>query len=108
MVKTNIKHSITTKNRPARLITVGFVHCTKISPEFECQRQRSKVKVTGDKKVRYFDRESSSGARSSCGIFSGAFLVRAVLRHFYVGGKINACCLVTGEFFQDHSQSFKY
>jgi len=26
------------------------VHCTKISPEFECHGQRSKVKVIGDKK----------------------------------------------------------
>jgi len=49
----------------------GYVHCTKISPGFERQGQRSKVKVTGDKneKARHFVRESSSGARSSCGIF---------------------------------------
>ena len=26
------------------------MRCTKISSEFECQDQRSKVKVTGDKK----------------------------------------------------------
>ena len=26
------------------------MHCTKISPEFECQGQRSKFKVTRDKK----------------------------------------------------------
>jgi len=35
----------------------GKVHCTNISPEFECQGQRSKVKVTGDKRnenVRHF------------------------------------------------------
>jgi len=52
------------------------VHCAKISPEFECQGQTSKVKVTGDKKTK-------------CGIFwsdpRGAFL--------YAGGKISACCL---------------
>jgi len=28
----------------------GYVQCTKISPEWECQSQRSKVKVTVDKK----------------------------------------------------------
>ena len=28
------------------------MHCTKISPEFECHGQRSKVKVTRDKKQR--------------------------------------------------------
>ena len=28
----------------------GQVHCTKISPEFECQGQRSKAKIAGDKK----------------------------------------------------------
>ena len=28
------------------------VHCTKISPEFEGQGQRSKVKVTRDKKTK--------------------------------------------------------
>ena len=30
----------------------GYVYCAKISPEFECQVQRSKVKVTRDKKGR--------------------------------------------------------
>ena len=35
---------------------------------------RSKVKVIGDKKmkVRHFVQESSSGERSSCGIFFGS------------------------------------
>ena len=28
------------------------MHCAKISPEFECQDQRSKVKVTRDKKTK--------------------------------------------------------
>jgi len=32
--------------------------------------------------------------RNSCGIFSGAVLGGAVLRQFYAGGKISACCLV--------------
>jgi len=30
------------------------VHYTEISPDFECQRQRSEVKVTEDKKERHF------------------------------------------------------
>jgi len=51
---------------------------------------RSKVKVTGvpagtkNENVRHFVRESSSGAQSSCGIFSGAVLMVAV---HYAGGK---------------------
>jgi len=61
-----------------RMMKLGSqMHCTVISPEFECQGQRSKVKVTGDKK-----RKSATfcsgvvlwGARSSCGIFSAAVL----------------------------------
>jgi len=60
------------------------VQCTKISPEFECQGQRSKVKAAEDKKnekVRHFVWESSSGARFSCGSFSGAVL-GALLRRW--------------------------
>ena len=38
----------TTKRRTIKL--GGYVHCTKISPEFECQGQRSKVMVTSNKK----------------------------------------------------------
>jgi len=56
---------------------VGHVQCTKISPEFECQRQKSKVKVTGDKrtkKVRHFVRESSSGRAPRADFCSGAVL----------------------------------
>jgi len=71
----------------------GYVHSVKISPEFECHGQRSEVKVTWDnknEKVRHFVRESSSGARSSCVIFSKAVLGVAVL---YAGGKISACML---------------
>ena len=51
------------------------MRCIKVSPEFECQGQRSKVKATGDKKnekMRHFVPESSSGARSSCGILFGS------------------------------------
>jgi len=40
----------TTKHRTIKL--VDYVHCTKLSPEFEGQGQRSKVKVTKDKKKR--------------------------------------------------------
>jgi len=63
------------------------VQCTKISPELECQGQRSKVKFTGDKKTK------------KCGILfgsrtSGIVLWGAVLRQFDAGGKISACCLV--------------
>jgi len=56
----------------------GYLHCTKISPEFECQDQRSKVKVTGDKKTK------------KCGIFFGS----RPRGRFYAGGKISACYLV--------------
>ena len=58
------------------------MRCTKISPEFERRRQRSKVKVTGTKKTR------------TCGFCSGVVLWGTVLRQFYAGGKISACCLV--------------
>ena len=52
------------------------MHCTKNSPDFKCQGQRSKVKVTGEKteKVRHF--------------FGGGPRGRG-----YAGGKISACCL---------------
>jgi len=53
---------------------------------------RSKVKVTRDKneKVQHFVRESSSGAQSSCDIFSGSVLTGML---HYAGGKISICCL---------------
>ena len=62
----------TTKLRTMKL--GGYVHRTKISPEFECEGKRSKVKGQchrGQKgqRVRHFVRESFSGARSSRGIF---------------------------------------
>ena len=38
------------------------MHCTKISPEFEFGGQRSKVKVTRDKKTDFFS-EAVLGAR---------------------------------------------
>jgi len=72
----------------------GYVHSTKISPEFECQGQRSKVKVTGDKKTKKCGILFGSRIlwRSPCAeFFSGAVLGDAVL---YAGGKISACCLV--------------
>ena len=52
----------------------------KISPEFECQGKRSKVKVTGDKKTK------------KCGILFGSGPRGAVL---YAGGKISACCVIS-------------
>ena len=63
-------------------------------------RRSSNVKVKGQRsrsrpgqnkrKVRNFVRESSSGARSSCGIFFGS----GPRGRGYAGGKISACCLV--------------
>ena len=47
------------------------MHCTKISPDFECQGQRSKLQGTKDEKVRHFVLESSSGVRS----YSAAFFI---------------------------------
>jgi len=56
------------------------VHCTKISPDFECQGQRSKLQGTKDEKVRHFVLESSSGVRSCCAAFlSGAVLGGAAI-----------------------------
>ena len=50
------------------------MHCTKISPKFECQGQRSRSQGTENEKVQHFVRESSPGAWSLCGFFSGAVL----------------------------------
>jgi len=65
-----------------RMMKLGdYMHRTKISPEFECQGQMSKVKVTGDKK------------RKSATFCLGVVLWGAVLRlQFYAGGKISAFC----------------
>jgi len=58
----------------------GYVHCTEISPEFECQGQRSKLKVTGDKKTK------------KCGILFGSRRPgrgpRAALFRFFVPGDL--------------------
>jgi len=64
------------------------VRCTKISPEFDCQGQRSKVKVTGDKKRK-------SAALVSAVVLCGAVLCIACRGRSYAGGKISACCLVS-------------
>ena len=54
------------------------MQCTNISPEFECQGQRSNVKVTGDKKKRkkcgilFGSRPLGCGPRAA--FFSGAVL----------------------------------
>ena len=59
------------------------MHCTKISPEFECQGQRSRSPET---------------KRNSVAFCSGAVIEGIVLRQFYAGGKIRACCLVVNLF----------
>jgi len=61
----------------------GYMHSTKISPGFECQGQRSKVKVTGDKKQR-------SAAFSSGVVLWGAVLVWRTLGR---GPLLAACCV---------------
>ena len=79
------------------------MHGTKISPDFECQLQKSKAKVTRDKN------EKKCGILlGSCPIvrgpgaafFSGAVLGSAV---HYAGGKISACCVVLCNVFARHS-----
>jgi len=65
----------------------------KISPKFEFGGQRSKVKVTRDKKTKkcgilFGSRPMERGPRAA--FFSGAVLGG----RFYAGGKISACCLV--------------
>jgi len=67
------------------------MHSTKISPEFECRGQRSRSTGTKKIKVRHFARESSSRARSSCGIFFRELYSRA---RSYAGGKISVCGIV--------------
>ena len=74
------------------------MRCTKILPEFESQSQRSKVKVTGDKKTKkcgilFGSRPLGRGPRAA--FFSGAVLgARGPPPVLYAGGKISACCLV--------------
>jgi len=60
------------------------MHCTEISPNFE-------FGVKG-----HSSRSSGTIKTTKCGIFSGAVLAGAscVVRQFYAGGKISACCLV--------------
>jgi len=49
------------------------VHCTKISPNFECQGQRPRLMGTKkNKKAWHFVSESSCGVRYSCGSFFGS------------------------------------
>jgi len=57
------------------------MHCTKSrpSPYLAVKGQRSRSPGTRNEKVRHFFRERSS---------------RCVVRQFYAGGKISACCLV--------------
>ena len=55
------------------------MHCTKISSEFDCQDQRSKVKVTGDKKRK-------SAAFRSGVVLCGAVRVRQPFSGAVLGG----------------------
>jgi len=65
------------------------VHCTNISPKFAFRGQRSKVKVTRNKKYGLFF-GVVPGAQTLCGMFfrSGS------QGRCYGGGKISACYLV--------------
>ena len=58
----------------------GWVHCTEISPEFQCHDQRSKVKVTGDKQTK-----------KCCILFWSR--PDLVLRKFYIRRWENQCML---------------
>jgi len=60
------------------------VHCTKISSQFKfgVKGQRSRSAGTKNEKVQHFF-GSGPWERESC-----------VVRQFYAGGKISACCLV--------------
>jgi len=44
------------------------VHCTKTSPEFECQGQRSKVKITGDKKRKAAESSPLTMHNNACAV----------------------------------------
>jgi len=55
-------------------------HCTKVSPELECQGQRSRS-----------PRRKKWKSTAFC---SGVVLWGTVLRQFCAGGKIIVCCLV--------------
>jgi len=73
------------------------VHCTIISPEFKCQGQSSKSPGTKNVLsaadtpvcVRIVCARTLKTACSSQGVQCGS-----VVRQFYAGGKISACCLV--------------
>jgi len=70
----------------------GYVHCTKISPEFECRGQRSTSPGQKMKKSAI----SCGSCPLDCGpraAFCSAVAI-VIFRQFYAGGKISACCLV--------------
>jgi len=78
------------------------VHCTEISPEFECQGQRSRSPVTKNTKkcgILFGSRPLGHGPR---GIFFG----RVPRGRGYASGKISACCLVLNKI--DSSSVPKY
>jgi len=59
-----------------------IVQKSRLSSNVKVKGQRSKVKVTGDKK------------RKSAPFYSGVVLWGAVVRQFCAGVKISACCMV--------------
>ena len=91
----------TTKRRTIKV--GGQVHCTKISLEFECRGQRSKVKVTRDKKRKTAESSPSTMHSRACAVAIGRtqHAARSNRRCHcvppgvtgYAGGKIRACCL---------------
>jgi len=87
------------------------MHCTKIWPEFECQGQRSKVKVTRDKKGETADSSPLTVHSKACAVGRtqqaatddtiawsprGDWVTAVHAKGGYAGGKISACCLVIG------------
>jgi len=52
----------------------SYMHSTKISPEFECQDQRSRSQGLKTKKCGILFGSRPLGARSSCSIVSGVVL----------------------------------
>ena len=86
------------------------MHCTKISPDFECQGQRLKVKVTRDRKGKTVESFPLTLHSKECAVGRGTQqtatddtiawsprgdgLTAVHADGGYAGGKISACCLV--------------
>ena len=84
----------------------GQMHCTNISPKFECQGQRSRSPGTKTRLalptpdtpecVQMVCARCKQRAAATDGPFCGfQGGVLGVVRQFYAGGKISACCLVS-------------